>query len=97
MEKETLDMIKLKADKTKEETLYHMLAADEDYQNALKQLNLLEQLYDNLNLTESERCAIESYMNQWDIIHSEYSTYAYLAGLKDAAGQSELCDEIKEL
>ena len=84
MKNEVLERLKLQADEHREHTIERMLGADEEYQKALKEMRELENAFEHLPLSPSQRQVIEAYLQAWDDIQFEYSTYAYLAGIHDA-------------
>lgn len=84
MEKHELELLKLKADKEREVSLAEMLLKDGDYINALKNLDGVEQELKDIGLNEEQKRVVILYMSIWDTIQAEYSTYSYLAGVKNA-------------
>lgn len=77
------ELLKNKIDEIKTNTLDRLLINDNDYQQALKQQNLAEELYQQLKLTEDQRTTIDSLLHWTDAGNMEYGSLCYLAGLID--------------
>lgn len=84
MSKEELEILKLQADKERETAITPYLQNDAEYNYNLKQSTLLEQLYTELELSEHQRCVINTYLQIWSDLYIDYSTYSYLAGVQNA-------------
>ena len=82
-DKDFAELVKIAAEKLKEDTVYKMLIHSEDYQKESDARDKAERNYENLDLTmERERSVM--FLDYRDRQSLEYSDYSYLAGLYDA-------------
>ena len=65
-------------------TRREILAHDDEYQNMVKQTNLSEEDYLNLDLDESQKCIINKYIESIQTESFRYADLSYFAGVKDA-------------
>lgn len=89
MERDELEQLKLKADEEREKTIFKLLENDKEYKKAMEQFAEAEKQFFDLDLSEYEKKVILNYMQLWDCVKTEYSTYSYLAGIYNA--RSSVC------
>lgn len=80
-DKDFAELVKIAAEKLKEDTVYKMLIHSEDYQ---KESDKAERNYEQLDLTMEQRNVCDIFLDYRDRQSLEYSDYSYLAGLYDA-------------
>lgn len=83
-DKEFKELVKIAAEKLKDESVLLLLNADEGYQQISKNEGNAEVAFNRLNLTEEQREVCERPLDCRDKQDFEYGTYAYIAGLMDA-------------
>ena len=83
-DKDFAELVKIAAEKLKEDTVYKMLTRSEDYQKESDARDKAERNYENLDLTMEQRKVCDIFLDYRDRQSLEYSDYSYLAGLYDA-------------
>ena len=83
-DKEFKELVKIAAEKLKDESVLLLLKADEGYQQVSKNEGNAEDAFNRLNLTEEQREVCQRFLDCRDKQDFEYGTYAYIAGLIDA-------------
>ena len=83
-DKEFKELVKIAAEKLKDESVLLLLKADEGYQQVSKNEGNAEDAFNRLNLTEEQREVCQRLLDCRDKQDFEYGTYAYIAGLIDA-------------
>lgn len=83
-DKEFKELVKIAAEKLKDESVLLLLKADEGYQQVSKNEGNAEDAFNRLNLTEEQREVCQCLLDCRDKQDFEYGTYAYIAGLMDA-------------
>lgn len=83
-DKEFKELVKIAAEKLKDESVLLLLKADEGYQQVSKNEGNAEDAFNGLNLTEEQREVCQRLLDCRDKQDFEYGTYAYIAGLMDA-------------
>ena len=83
-DKEFKELVKIAAEKLKDESVLLLLKADEGYQQVSKNEGNAEDAFNRLNLTEEQREVCQHLLDCRDKQDFEYGTYAYIAGLIDA-------------
>ena len=83
-DKEFKELVKIAAEKLKDESVLLLLKADEGYQQVSKNEGNAEDAFNRLNLTEEQREVCQRFLDCRDKQDFEYGTYAYIAGLVDA-------------
>ena len=78
------ELVKIAAEKLKDESVFLLLKADEGYQKDSKDEGNAEDAFNRLNLTEEQRAVCQRLLDYRDKQDFEYGTYAYIAGLIDA-------------
>ena len=83
-DKEFKELVKIAAEKLKDESVLLLLNADKGYQQISENEGNAEAAFNRLNLTEEQREVCERLLDCRDKQDFEYGTYAYIAGLMDA-------------
>lgn len=83
-DKDFAELVKIAAEKLKEDTVYKMLIHSEDYQKESDERDKAERNYEQLDLTMEQRNVCDIFLDYRDRQSLEYSDYSYLAGLYDA-------------
>ena len=83
-DKDFKELVKIAAEKLKDESVLLLLKADEGYQQVSKNEGNAEDAFNRLNLTEEQREVCQRLLDCRDKQDFEYGTYAYIAGLIDA-------------
>lgn len=83
-DKDFAELVKIAAEKLKEDTVYKMLTRSEDYQKESDARDKAERNYEQLDLTTEQRKVCDVFLDYRDRQSLEYSDYSYLAGLYDA-------------
>ena len=83
-DKDFAELVKIAAEKLKEDTVYKMLTRSEDYQKESDERDKAERNYEQLDLTMEQRKVCDVFLDYRDRQSLEYSDYSYLAGLYDA-------------
>ena len=83
-DKEFKELVKIAAEKLKDESVLLLLKADEGYQQVSKNEGNAEDAFNRLNLTKEQREVCQRLLDYRDKQDFEYGTYAYIAGLMDA-------------
>ena len=83
-DKEFKELVKIAAEKLKDESVLLLLNADVSYQQVSKNEGNAEDAFNRLNLTEEQREVCQRLLDCRDEQDFEYGTYAYIAGLMDA-------------
>lgn len=83
-DKEFKELVKIAAEKLKDESVLLLLKADEGYQQVSKNEGNAEDAFNGLNLTKEQREVCQRLLDCRDKQDFEYGTYAYIAGLIDA-------------
>ena len=83
-DKDFAELVKIAAEKLKEDTVYKMLIHSEDYQKESDERDKAERNYEQLDLTMEQRKVCDIFLDYRDRQSLEYSDYSYLAGLYDA-------------
>ena len=81
-DKDFAELVKIAAEKLKEDTVYKMLTRSEDYQKESDERDKAERNYEQLDLTMEQRKVCDIFLDYRDRQILEYSDY--LAGLYDA-------------
>ena len=83
-DKEFKELVKIAAEKLKDESVFLLLKADEGYKKDSKDEGKAEDAFNRLDLTEEQRAVCQHLLDYRDKQDFEYGTYAYIAGLIDA-------------
>lgn len=83
-DKEFKELVKIAAEKLKDESVFLLLKADEGYKKDSKDEGKAEDAFNRLDLTEEQRAVCQRLLDYRDKQDFEYGTYAYIAGLIDA-------------
>ena len=83
-DKEFKELVKIAAEKLKDESVFLLLKADEGYKKDSKDEGNAEDAFNRLDLTEEQRAVCQHLLDYRDKQDFEYGTYAYIAGLIDA-------------
>lgn len=83
-DKDFAELVKVAAEKLKEDTVYQMIQRSEGYQEESNARGIAEQHYIDLDLTKAQRKVCDALFDYRDRENTEYSDYSYLAGLFDA-------------
>lgn len=83
-DKDFTELVKIAAEKLKEDTVYEMLIRSEGYQKESDAGDEAERCYKKLDLTMEQRKVCDALLDYRDRQSLEYSDYSYLAGLYDA-------------
>ena len=83
-DKEFKELVKIAAEKLKDESVFLLLKADEGYKKDSKAEGKAEDAFNRLDLTEEQRAVCQHLLDYRDKQDFEYGTYAYIAGLIDA-------------
>lgn len=79
-DKDFAELVKIAAEKLKEDTVYKMLIHSEDYQKESDERDKAERNYEQLDLTMEQRKVCDVFLDYRDRQSLEYSDYSYLAG-----------------
>lgn len=77
-DKDFAELVKIAAEKLKEDTVYKMLTRSEDYQKESDARDKAERNYENLDLTMEQRKVCDVFLDYRDRQSLEYSDYSYL-------------------
>ena len=77
-DKDFAQLVKIAAEKLKEDTFYKMLIHSEDYQKESDERDKAERNYENLDLTMEQRKVCDVFLDYRDRQSLEYSDYSYL-------------------
>ena len=83
-DKEFKELVKIAAEKLKDESVFLLLKAYEGYKKDSKDEGKAEDAFNRLDLTEEQRAVCQHILDYRDKQDFEYGTYAYIAGLIDA-------------
>ena len=72
------ELVKIAAEKLKEDTVYKMLTRSEDYQKESDERDKAERNYEQLDLTMEQRKVCDVFLDYRDRQSLEYSDYSYL-------------------
>ena len=78
------ELIKVAAEKIKDDTVFQMLKSNSIYQKDSKREGKAEQKYMQLELTKKQKAVCDELLQVRDRQDFEYSTTAYIAGMYDA-------------
>lgn len=85
MQKEQFEeLLKKAVDTLKEGTLADILANDNHYKSLTQSADEAEDAFMHLNLSADQKQIIENLLDTRDKVNFEYSTLAYMAGMKDS-------------
>ena len=77
-DKDFAELVKIAAEKLKEDTVYKMLTRSEDYQKESDERDKAERNYEQLDLTMEQRKVCDVFLDYRDRQSLEYSDYSYL-------------------
>ena len=77
-DKDFAELVKIAAEKLKEDTVYKMLTRSEDYQKESDERDKAERNYEQLDLTMEQRKVCDVFLYYRDRQSLEYSDYSYL-------------------
>lgn len=77
-DKDFAELVKIAAEKLKEDTVYKMLTRSEDYQKESDERDKAERNYEQLDLTMEQREVCDVFLDYRDRQSLEYSDYSYL-------------------
>lgn len=77
-DKDFAELVKIAAEKLKEDTVYKMLTRSEDYQKESDERDKAERNYEQLDLTMEQRNVCDIFLDYRDRQSLEYSDYSYL-------------------
>ena len=77
-DKDFAELVKIAAEKLKEDTVYKMLIHSEDYQKESGERDKAERNYEQLDLTMEQRKVCDVFLDYRDRQSLEYSDYSYL-------------------
>ena len=77
-DKDFAELVKIAAEKLKEDTVYKMLTRSEDYQKESDERDKAERNYEQLDLTMEQRQVCDVFLDYRDRQSLEYSDYSYL-------------------
>ena len=77
-DKDFAELVKIAAEKLKEDTVYKMLTRSEDYQKESDERDKAERNYEQLDLTMEQRNVCDVFLDYRDRQSLEYSDYSYL-------------------
>ena len=77
-DKDFAELVKIAAEKLKEDTVYKMLTRSEDYQKESDERDKAERNYEQLDLTMEQRKVCDVFLDYRDKQSLEYSDYSYL-------------------
>ena len=77
-DKDFAELVKIAAEKLKEDTVYKMLTRSEDYQKESDERDKAERNYEQLDLTMEQRKICNVFLDYRDRQSLEYSDYSYL-------------------
>ena len=77
-DKDFAELVKIAAEKLKEDTVYKMLTRSEDYQKESDERDKAERNYEQLDLTMEQRKVCDDFLDYRDRQSLEYSDYSYL-------------------
>lgn len=77
-DKDFAELVKIAAEKLKEDTVYKMLTRSEDYQKESDERDKAERNYEQLDLTMEQRKVCDVFLDYIDRQSLEYSDYSYL-------------------
>ena len=77
-DKDFAELVKIAAEKLKEDTVYKMLTRREDYQKESDERDKAERNYEQLDLTMEQRKVCDVFLDYRDRQSLEYSDYSYL-------------------
>ena len=96
-DKDFAELVKIAAEKLKEDTVYKMLTRSEDYQKESDERDKAERNYEQLDLTMEQRKVCDVFLDYRDRQSLEYSDYSYLTnsscGLSHAAPYSHFSNK----
>lgn len=81
---EVRELVKLVMDSMKNQTLEKLLKDDIEYQERIKEIKQLYQLFEKLELTEQQRGIINTLIARENEQEYDYNINAYIAGMLDA-------------
>lgn len=77
-DKDFAELVKIAAEKLKEDTVYKMLTRSEDYQKESDERDKAERNYEQLDLAMEQRKVCDVFLDYRDRQSLEYSDYSYL-------------------
>ena len=80
-DKDFAELVKIAAEKLKEDTVYKMLTRSEDYQKESDERDKAERNYEQLDLTMEHRKVCDVFLDYRDRQSLEYSDYSYLTNI----------------
>lgn len=91
-DKDFAELVKIAAEKLKEDTVYKMLTRSEDYQKESDERDKAERNYEQLDLTMEQRKVCDVFLDYRDRQSLEYSDYSYLTNSSSTlVSQLDIC------